>query len=60
MLRPMQFSHDVARRPTTDLLWWLVQMGMEDREHYREIREALWVLRVERSETCSNIQSKCS
>jgi hypothetical protein len=48
-----------VRDEDLDLVWWLIAMGRDDREQYREIRDALWALRVERSR-CSNIPSKNS
>jgi hypothetical protein len=47
------------RETDVELLWWLVAMGLEDREQYRELRAVAWALRVERS-SCSNIPSETS
>lgn len=43
-----------------DLLWWLVRLGREDREQYRVIRAALWVLFVENSQARSARSDKPS
>jgi hypothetical protein len=47
-------------RSDMDLLWWLVQLGREDREHYRLIRAAMWALFVENSTARSERSDKPS
>ena len=48
------------KKSNGELLWWLVDMAQQDREHYRVIREALWALYAERSEDGSRYSDKPS
>jgi hypothetical protein len=34
----------------TDLVWWLAQLALHDRDRYRRIREIAWILVAENTE----------